>query len=267
MRFSIFLATFFSLTFSVQAATISRNARCGTNYGGTTCQGTSWGSCCSSKGWWYVISCVDKALYADAPSGTTDDHCSASKGCQSGFGTCAGQTTDPSLTVSQYGSCGVTAGQTCANSAFGNCCSQYNYCGSSAAYCSTGCQSKYGNCNNVASSSQRVSSTFTRTTSARPLSTQAVSQDARCGAGFAGQTCQGSTFGNCCSKYFYVSLACFQQPARTLISGDYSVEARMAIVAQIPARKAMESAALSLHRPQSSRLPAPPRCRPRKHPP
>ncbi|KAF1850166.1 carbohydrate-binding module family 18 protein, partial [Cucurbitaria berberidis CBS 394.84] len=30
-----------------------------------------------------------------------------------------------------------------------------------------------------------------------------VSKNARCGASFNGQTCIGSQWGNCCSKYFY----------------------------------------------------------------
>ncbi|OAL55238.1 hypothetical protein IQ07DRAFT_480440, partial [Pyrenochaeta sp. DS3sAY3a] len=34
-------------------------------------------------------------------------------------------------------------------------------------------------------------------------STQPVSRNARCGATFGGQTCQGSRWGNCCSKWFY----------------------------------------------------------------
>ncbi|KAF2826356.1 hypothetical protein CC86DRAFT_257492, partial [Ophiobolus disseminans] len=30
-----------------------------------------------------------------------------------------------------------------------------------------------------------------------------VSKNARCGAQFGGQTCKGSTYGNCCSQHSY----------------------------------------------------------------
>ncbi|KAF2850787.1 carbohydrate-binding module family 18 protein, partial [Plenodomus tracheiphilus IPT5] len=30
-----------------------------------------------------------------------------------------------------------------------------------------------------------------------------ISQNARCGASFGGQTCQGSKYGNCCSNHNY----------------------------------------------------------------
>ncbi|CAG8489648.1 15241_t:CDS:2 [Funneliformis caledonium] len=45
------------------------------------------------------------------------------------------------LQVSTDGKCGATAGKRCPD---GLCCSQYNFCGSSSAYCSTGCQSSFG---------------------------------------------------------------------------------------------------------------------------
>ncbi|KAF2028980.1 hypothetical protein EK21DRAFT_90197 [Setomelanomma holmii] len=87
-------------------------------------------------------------------------------------------------TISTSGSCGAASeGLTCAGSVFGNCCSQYGWCGSTSAYCGTGCQSGYGTCTPV------VSSTGVK-----------VSDDGSCG-GTGGMTCQGSTFGNCCSFY------------------------------------------------------------------
>jgi hypothetical protein len=95
---------------------------------------------------------------------------------------------------------------TCQNSVFGNCCSQYGYCGKTTAYCGSGCQSKFGTCSNGVLSSTRSSSpsSSTRTSSASPsLPTQPVSSNARCGAGFGGQTCKGSQWGNCCSKNFF----------------------------------------------------------------
>jgi hypothetical protein len=83
--------------------------------------------------------------------------------------------------------------------------------GSTDAYCGQGCQPGFGSCK-VAAVSSRASSGFATSTipaatpsrSATPP-TQPVSKNARCGAGFGGQTCEGSRWGNCCSKYFYVS--------------------------------------------------------------
>lgn len=94
------------------------------------------------------------------------------------------------LKVSTDGSCGGT-GETCLGSTFGNCCSQYGYCGSGSAYCGTSCQSQFGSCG-VSSGSL---------SSAAPPS-KSVSVDGSCG-GTTGETCQGSTFGNCCSQYGY----------------------------------------------------------------
>lgn len=50
------------------------------------------------------------------------------------------------LTVSTEGNC--AGNLTCQGSNFGDCCSKYNYCGSTAAYCdpAQGCQSSYGLC-------------------------------------------------------------------------------------------------------------------------
>ncbi|EPE08703.1 chitin binding protein [Ophiostoma piceae UAMH 11346] len=48
------------------------------------------------------------------------------------------------LLVSSNATCGGTL--TCIGSAFGNCCSQFNFCGSTSAYCEAGCRSGLGDC-------------------------------------------------------------------------------------------------------------------------
>ncbi|TGO13015.1 hypothetical protein BTUL_0078g00240 [Botrytis tulipae] len=53
-------------------------------------------------------------------------------------------TATASLKVSTDASCGN--GYTCNGSSFGNCCSQYGWCGSTSTYCGTGCQSGFGTC-------------------------------------------------------------------------------------------------------------------------
>ena len=86
-------------------------------------------------------------------------------------------------TPSPDGSCAGAKGYTCAGSTFGNCCSQYGWCGSGSGDCNTGCQSAFGSCG---------------TGSTSPPSNP-VSTDGSC-AGAKGYTCAGSTFGNCCSQ-------------------------------------------------------------------
>ncbi|KAF2028534.1 FAD-binding domain-containing protein [Setomelanomma holmii] len=100
--------------------------------------------------------------------------------------------------VSTDGSCGSTGSITCKGSGFGDCCSQYGWCGSSTAHCGTGCQSAWGTCtgSNPVSSS-KISSTLVVRTSTK-ISTP-VSTDASCG-GASGYTCLGSSFGDCCSS-------------------------------------------------------------------
>jgi len=88
--------------------------------------------------------------------------------------------------VSTGGNCGSNnGGHTCLNSAFGNCCSQYGYCGTSAAYCGTGCQSGYGSCSGSTGGSTGGGSTY-------PVST-----NDQCGTG-VGTSCPS---GSCCSEY------------------------------------------------------------------
>lgn len=85
--------------------------------------------------------------------------------------------------VSTTGRCGAAnGGLTCGGSGFGECCSQYGWCGSSAAHCGGGCDSAHGTCTTPAGTEDKIST------------------DGSCG-GVNGYTCQGSTFGNCCSTY------------------------------------------------------------------
>lgn len=94
-------------------AEVSKTGRCGTDFRGLSCTGSTFGNCCSSKGW----------------CGTTSDHCE--KGCQSGFGICksSGNPGTPGTKpISKDARCGSQhKGQTCQGSVFGNCCSQYGY--------------------------------------------------------------------------------------------------------------------------------------------
>jgi hypothetical protein len=116
------LATLFIAILAAQAATISRDARCGKDFRGTTCVGTVWGRMLLVT--WMVVRKILLLLRVvlTVYSGSTPDHCLPSNGCQSASGKCT--STDTTLKVSQDGHCGDDTRQTCQNSDFGNCCSQ-----------------------------------------------------------------------------------------------------------------------------------------------
>lgn len=84
-------------------------------------------------------------------------------------------------TVSPDATCGGTDGYTCLGSFYGDCCSSSGYCGTTNVYCGQGCQSAFGNCTST-------------------VGGLVVSTDGTCGSGI---TCEGSTYGNCCSQYGY----------------------------------------------------------------
>ncbi|ORX55398.1 hypothetical protein BCR36DRAFT_410326 [Piromyces finnis] len=95
------------------------------------------GSCGSGKGACPNGQCCSKYGYC----GTSSAYCGS--GCQSEYGKC---TTDSSsrsyLSISTDYTCGSEKGICPGNL----CCSKYGYCGTSSAYCGTGCQSTYGHC-------------------------------------------------------------------------------------------------------------------------
>jgi hypothetical protein len=126
----------------------SDNGLCGQANGGKTCTGSVFGNCCSQWGF----------------CGDTADFCGS--GCNSGYGTCSGGSTQPTTTraptptptpsktatptptgsPSKNGLCGSQGGETCTGSIWGACCSQYGFCGDTAAYCGTGCNKAFGTC-------------------------------------------------------------------------------------------------------------------------
>ncbi|KAF5574913.1 glycoside hydrolase family 18 [Fusarium subglutinans] len=76
---------------------------------------------------------------------------------------------------SKDGKCGPkNKGAICEGTSYGDCCSEYGSCGSSELHCGTGCVS--GKCVK-----------------------NGKSTNGRCGAGFLGATCKGTSYGDCCS--------------------------------------------------------------------
>lgn len=106
----------------------STDGNCGSNSDtDATCLGSTYGDCCSSKGY-----CGDTSAYC-------------AEGCQLEFGEC----NDGSVqTISTTGSCGstLTSNVTCLGSTYGDCCSGKGYCGGNSNYCGSECQSGFGNC-------------------------------------------------------------------------------------------------------------------------
>ncbi|KAF1967693.1 hypothetical protein BU23DRAFT_442129, partial [Bimuria novae-zelandiae CBS 107.79] len=86
------------------------------------------------------------------------------------------------------------------------CCSKLGYCGSTSAFCGTGCQKGFGDCNSSVSSTLIISIVSNSSVSSAQASSSSavtnakVSTDGSCG-GANGFTCLGSAFGNCCSEY------------------------------------------------------------------
>ena len=72
------------------------------------------------------------------------------------------------------------------------CCSQYGWCGLTAAYCGAGCLSAFGTCTGTTPPTTTPPTT-------PPTSTPPVSTNGRCGNGFA-TSCPSS---QCCSQYSY----------------------------------------------------------------
>ncbi|KAN0103372.1 family 4 carbohydrate esterase [Hyaloscypha variabilis] len=190
----------------------------GTCSASITCYGSTFGNCCSSAGW-----CGSTSAYCGTGCQPASGNCTSSSSTTSVKSTTSTKVTSSSTTttssktsststasqaISTDGTCGTTI--TCIGSTFGNCCSQYGYCGSTSAYCGTGCNPVGGTCGSASSSTSTkvtttttIKSTTTSTkSSASPSSTKKVSTDGTC-AGTEGFTCQGSTYGNCCSQYSY----------------------------------------------------------------
>ncbi|KAK1751034.1 hypothetical protein QBC47DRAFT_417470 [Echria macrotheca] len=95
---------------------VSTDGSCGPANGGTICEGSGFGDCCSANGW----------------CGSTPAHCGS--GCISGKCIQGAVTTD--------GSCGAGNNNAiCGDWPAGNCCSAAGWCGSSPDHCGAGCQS------------------------------------------------------------------------------------------------------------------------------
>ncbi|KAI4653688.1 hypothetical protein J4E93_001455 [Alternaria ventricosa] len=100
---------------------------------------------------------------------------------------------------SQDGKCGPANGNLLCdpNSTVykGTCCSQYGWCGSTAAHCTQGCLS---GCDNGASKPAPQPSKAATAGAAKPRT------DGRCGKDFGGATCDANgAYGGCCSSYGY----------------------------------------------------------------
>lgn len=139
---------------------VSEDGNCGGTTG-QTCLGSSFGNCCSGKGY----------------CGSTADYCNAE--CQSEFGLCVTNAT----TISSDGRCGSTdpSSQICIGSSFGSCCSEKGWCGSADDYCGTGCQGDFGQCNGtnivVVVSSAQTTSTPSTSSVAPGLTSSTISSE------------------------------------------------------------------------------------------
>ncbi|CBX94177.1 hypothetical protein LEMA_P123290.1 [Plenodomus lingam JN3] len=209
----------------------TRDGTCGTgtNY---NCIGYVDGDCCSQYGY----------------CGLTAGHCGA--GCQIGYGRCDGLSSSvrstvagisivagistiagipsisstriatpsvvPGLIPTRDGSCGTGTNYNCIGYVDGDCCSQYGYCGLTAGHCGAGCQTGYGRCDGLSSSTVAGISTIagistvagissTRSATPSTVSGLVTSRDGTCGTG-TNYNCIGYVDGECCSQYGYCGL-------------------------------------------------------------
>ncbi|KAL1607853.1 hypothetical protein SLS60_002791 [Paraconiothyrium brasiliense] len=118
--------------------------------------------------------------------------------------------------VSTDGTCGGNTGSTCQGSEFGNCCSQAGWCGTSDAYCGTGCNALFGTCAGSSAVSSAVVSTsaVADAVSSTPVVASSASAPAASATGVTGKqttdgtcgstsgfNCIGWSEGECCSTY------------------------------------------------------------------
>ncbi|WYZ40736.1 hypothetical protein EsH8_IV_001077 [Colletotrichum jinshuiense] len=192
----------------------------GTSTSGTSTSGTSTSGSRTSGSSTSSQTATDSATATTGSSSTTRTGSTSStpsstvsssrtsSGSGTGTSSSSAATSTSTLPVTTDGVCGATNGKQCFGTAFGNCCSQYNYCGDTEAHCGTGCQSAYGNCTNSASSSaagtpaSSGTPTASLTTAAAAATNTKLTTNGECG-GTGGFNCLGSNFGDCCSPYNY----------------------------------------------------------------
>ncbi|KAH7230914.1 hypothetical protein BKA59DRAFT_535872 [Fusarium tricinctum] len=173
-------AAFGSCSTGADGQLVSTSGSCGaTSTSNITCEGSTYGDCCSEKGY-----CGKNATYCGAgmfgacssgdessPTTATFDKTSTS--------TAASSTSLGAISID--GNCGSNSdiNATCKDSTFGDCCSAKGYCGGTSDYCGTGCQSDFGSCDSTSSSAS--SSASSSTTPSTTPSTSSLSTGAKAG--------------------------------------------------------------------------------------
>jgi hypothetical protein len=75
--------------------------------------------------------------------GTGDPFCN--DGCRDDFGDCGADVPPPpAMNITTTGACGN--GTTCAGSEFGDCCSDFYFCGTGEQWCGLRCRPEFGKC-------------------------------------------------------------------------------------------------------------------------
>ncbi|KAF2001928.1 carbohydrate-binding module family 18 [Amniculicola lignicola CBS 123094] len=97
------------------------------------------------------------------------DYCGS--GCQLEFGHCD----ETKGKASPDGTCGGEVGFTCEGSKFGQCCSQFLFCGDSSSHCGAKCNEDFGLCSSLSNSLSSVTSNSSET----PSSTSKTSSNTR----------------------------------------------------------------------------------------
>ncbi|CAL3967877.1 unnamed protein product [Diplocarpon coronariae] len=170
----------------------STDGSCGPAHGNTICDPNSKayvGGCCSQYGW----------------CGNSADYCGT--GCISG----CSQPPTPSPVSNTAprgdGQCGAKyGGATCDSmGAYGGCCSQYGFCGTTDGHClvANGCQNgcKNDDAASATTSGEPVIDPVKTSMAPESTATARVTTDGTCGSSNGNTICAGSDYGNCCSMY------------------------------------------------------------------
>ncbi|PVI01865.1 carbohydrate-binding module family 18 protein [Periconia macrospinosa] len=179
-------------------ATRQEEGRCGASFSGTRCSNNQ---CCSAYGYCgtsfehcaAIVGCQPEygrcgdppaetststststttstttSTPTSTPTSTSTSTSSTSSTSSSSTSTSTSTSTRPpaptgTLIVSTNGQCGNST--TCSGSGFGNCCSEFYFCGNSIDYCGTGCRLAFGTCGDAPPISSTTTSSSATTTS------------------------------------------------------------------------------------------------------
>ncbi|KAF2824847.1 hypothetical protein CC86DRAFT_407990 [Ophiobolus disseminans] len=145
-------------------------------------------------------------------------------------------------------------GMSCQGSKYGNCCSQWSYCGSTQDYCGSGCQPGFGSCNALSSSIVKLSTSSSRTTSsgASVVSTSRISLTSKSSSISSSQESQSKLSSSSVASSFTSSI--LRSSSSTASSRSVSSTYTASTTPSLSSRSSSSSSPPSVMSSSSSRL-------------